>query len=91
MKVKDFVQLLHGSDRVRIIKNGNHIFTGWKDNWPKEHADEKIDKFRAVPEIRHKEWEKRGLLPPIEPEKLPEYSFSDLQMNIYYTIYIKGD
>ncbi|BFK26984.1 MAG: hypothetical protein E6124_04310 [Blautia producta] len=88
MKVKDLMQLLHGPDRIRIIKNGNTIFAGWKDNWPKEYAEETICDFRAVPEIRHKEWETRGLLPPLEPDEMPDYIFSDLQMKLYHEIKI---
>ena len=88
MKVKDLMQLRHGPDRVRIIKDRNTVFTGWKDNWPKEYAEETMCDFRAIPEIRHKEWEKRGLLPPLEPDKTPDYNFSDLQMCLYYTVYI---
>ena len=38
MKVKDLMQLLHGPDRVRIIKDRNTVFTGWKDNWQKQCA-----------------------------------------------------
>nr|DAH16681.1 MAG TPA: hypothetical protein [Caudoviricetes sp.] len=41
-----------------------------------------------IPDISHKRWEELHLLPPIEPERLAEYRFSDLQMTIYYTIYI---
>lgn len=45
-------------------------------------------RFCPVPEIRHKEWKKRGLMPPMKPEETPEFSFSDLQMTLYNTIYI---
>lgn len=50
--------------------------------------DKEVKSFKAIPEMRHKEWEKKGLMPPIEPEKLPQYTFSDLRMDLYYTIYI---
>lgn len=39
-------------------------------------------------EARHKEWQKRGLMAPLQPQETPEYSFSDLQMNLYNTIYL---
>lgn len=45
-------------------------------------------RFRPTPEIRHKEWQKRGLMAPLQPQETPEYSFSDLQMNLYNTIYL---
>lgn len=41
-----------------------------------------------TPEIRHKEWQKRGLMAPLQPQETPEYSFSDLQMSLYNTIYL---
>lgn len=47
-----------------------------------------VKRFCPVPEIRHKEWKKRGLMPPMKPEETPEFSFSDLQMTLYNTIYI---
>lgn len=43
---------------------------------------------RTTAEIRHKEWQKRGLMAPLQPQETPEYSFSDLQMNLYNTIYL---
>ena len=47
-----------------------------------------VKKFRAIPEIRHKQWKERNLMKPLEPDKTPEFAFSDLQMNLYYTIYL---
>ncbi len=50
--------------------------------------DAEVKRFRPTPEIRHKEWQKRGLMAPLQPQETPEYSFSDLQMNLYNTIYL---
>lgn len=50
--------------------------------------DAEVKRFRPIPEIRHKEWQKRGLMAPLQPQETPEYSFSDLQMNLYNTIYL---
>lgn len=96
IKITDFLKIITPSDRVRIIDGEKDIFTGWAAmlNFKEgqkimdEHGNRTIKQFRAVPEIRHKEWQKRGLMSPIEPDKTPEYSFSDLQMSLYYTIYI---
>jgi hypothetical protein len=30
---------------------------------------------------------KRGLMPPMDPDMTPMYSFSDLQMRLYYDIF----
>lgn len=50
--------------------------------------DAEVKRFRPTPEIRHKEWQKRGLMAPLQPQETPDYSFSDLQMNLYNTIYL---
>lgn len=33
-------------------------------------------------------WEELGLMKPLEPDQTAQYKFSDLQMSLYYTIYI---
>ena len=33
-------------------------------------------------------WKELGLMKPLEPEQTAQYKFSDLQMSLYYTIYI---
>lgn len=53
-----------------------------------ELMDAEVKRFRPTPEIRHKEWRKRGLMAPLQPQETPEYSFSDLQTNLYNTIYL---
>lgn len=50
--------------------------------------DAEVKRFSATPEIRHKEWKKRGLMAPLQPWETPEYSFADLQMSLYNTIYL---
>ena len=47
-----------------------------------------VKKFRAVPEITHRRWKELGLMKPLEPDQTAQYKFSDLQMSLYYTIYI---
>lgn len=42
----------------------------------------------AVPEITHRRWKELGLMKPLEPDQTTQYKFSDLQMSLYYTIYI---
>lgn len=93
MKLREFLAVFCQSDRIRIIKDGKAVYTGFLVLM--EHAentealmDEEVKRFRPVPEIRHKEWQKRGLMAPLEPWETPEYSFSDLQMSLYNTIYI---
>jgi len=92
--VEEFAGLIDRSDRVRIIKGGQEAFTGWLAELVLDSGaygavrKEAVRKFRAVPEITHREWKERGLVPPLEPEETPDYSFSDLRLTLYYTIYI---
>ncbi len=94
MTLEEFVKLLGNSDRLRILKDGKEIFVGWlallvmhNEMYERMRTDA-VKKFRAIPEIRHKRWKELNLMKPLEPDETPEFSFSDLQMNLYYTIYI---
>lgn len=93
MKLREFLTVFEQSDRLRIVKNEKDVYTGFLALM--EHAgdmealmDAEVKRFRPTPEIRHKEWRKRGLMAPLQPQETPEYSFSDLQMNLYNTIYL---
>lgn len=96
MTLQDIVGILENPDRLRIIKDKEDLFVGWratlvmdKDNkFMQQYGQEEMKKFRVIPEIRHKQWKEKGLMQPLQPEVLAEYSFSDLQMSLYYTIYI---
>ena len=94
MTLEDFVYLLENSDMLRLIKYEKVIFVGWlgmlvmHNEMFEEIRTDAVKKFRAIPEIRHKQWKERNLMKPLEPDKTPEFAFSDLQMNLYYTIYL---
>ena len=77
MILEEFVKLLENSDRLRILKDEKE-----------EIRTDAVKKFRAIPEIRHRQWKERNLMKPLEPDETPEFLFSDLQMNLYYTIYL---
>ena len=98
--LKDIVGLLQNSNRVRIIKNNKDIYVGWlanlvtthgiegKGDLYQQHMNDEVIKLAAVDEIRHKKWKELKLTSPLEPNETPDYSFSDLEMRLYYTIYI---
>lgn len=93
MKLREFLTVFNNPDRIRIIKDDREIYTGFLALM--EHAgdmetlmDAEVKRFRPTPEIRHKEWRKHGFVAPLQPHETPEYSFSDLQMNLYNTIYL---
>lgn len=73
MKLREFIGVFEQSERLRIVKDGKEIYTGYKALM--EHAeleavmDAEVKRFCPVPEIRHKEWKKRGLMPPMKPER----------------------
>lgn len=93
--VEDIVKLRTNSDRVRILKDDKEIFVGYLYSLTTEAQNNyddirncEVKKFGAVPEIRHKQWQEKGLMQPMMPEEMAEYRFSDLQMSLYYTIHI---
>lgn len=97
--MNDLLGLLTNPDRIRIFKGDEEVFTGFvayvNGTFPGEDlqsigltGEEPVKKYRAVPEIRHKEWKERGLMEPMMPAEMEEYSFSDLMMSLYHVITI---
>lgn len=94
MTVGDFLATITNPDRVRIVQQGKDIFVGFLGVFVLETdlfdsvVNEKVIKFQAVPEIRHRRWKELNLMRPLEPDETPDYRFSDLEMKLYYTVYI---
>lgn len=99
MKLEELIDTLESADVIRIIKDGEDIFVGFLALFApkighrectiyKKYKNDKVVKFRVIPEIRHKRWRELNLTSPLEPDKTPDYEFSDLQMKLYYTIYL---
>lgn len=94
MTFAEFNRFLRGPDMLRIISGGKELYVGYFGTMQymvktKEMDGMEVADFRAVPEIRHRQWKERGLDAPLLPEQLPQYCFSDLMMTLYYTIYLK--
>lgn len=94
-KGEDFRRVLEEitQSNISMPKSGKWATAGMVGNegpggGVEELMDAEVKRFRPTPEIRHKEWRKRGLMAPLQPQETPEYSFSDLQMNLYNTIYL---
>lgn len=92
--VGEFVRKIQNTDRLQIIQQNKRIYVGYcgallfeKDEF-KNIQDKEMKKFRVIPEIRHKRWKEQNLMRPLEPDATPEFSFSDLEMKLYYVIYI---
>lgn len=99
MTVKEFIGTLESSDRLRIIEGKAEVYVGYLVAFKpfadheiseeyRKYSEHEVKKFRAVPEITHRRWKELGLMKPLEPEQTAQYKFSDLQMSLYYTIYI---
>lgn len=89
--VREFLKTLTGPDRIKIVKDKEILFVGYRADGkeiPPECLDAEMKMFRSQPEIRHKEWKKCGLMPPLEPDQTPDFKFSDLEMKLYYKICI---
>lgn len=95
INAKEFIGTLTSPDRLRILKGKKEVYVGYLGSMEQSEKDalanEEMITFRAIPEITHKQYAERGLIPPSEPDKLAEYSFSDLQMTLYYTIILKDE
>ena len=97
--VKEFIGTLESSDRLRIIEGKAEVYVGYLAAFKpfadheiseeyRKYSGHEVKKFRAVPEITHRRWKELGLMKPLEPDQTAQYKFSDLQMSLYYTIYI---
>lgn len=97
--LRDMLELITGPDRVRINRGKEILFTGYKGQLihngktavTPEILETEVVLFRAELDITARDWKERGLMPPIEPDKLPEYRFVDMQMQLYYRIFLKGE
>ncbi|MDE6435683.1 MAG: hypothetical protein K2L07_15825 [Lachnospiraceae bacterium] len=99
MTVRDFLSVMRESDNLLIVQDAANereqeiIYRGYKALLSYFHAvetvmDDQVKGFQVLPEIYHKQWKDRGLMPPMEPEKTADFRFSDLQMILYYKITI---
>lgn len=79
---------------MRLIKDDKDIFVGFFGIFKMNnllydtYKRANIKGFKAVLEIRHKDWERLGLVPPLEPDKQPAYEFNNMRIQQYYTIWI---
>lgn len=84
MTLADLLNTLESADMLRIIKGGEEIFVGYLALF----AFDEVVKFRAVPEITHRKWKELNLMSPLRPDETPDFKFQELQMKLYYTIYL---
>ena len=94
MTLQQMCETLENPDMLQIIKDGKVLYTGYlgilihgKEFFDR-YGGQQVKKVRAVPEIRHKRWKELNLERPLRPDETPDFYFKDLQMKLYYRIYI---
>lgn len=99
MTLAEFLETLTSADMLRIFKDNEEIFVGYLALFAPEvghtncelyeqHKNDKVIRFRAVPEITHRKWKELNLISPLKPDETPDFKFQELQMKLYYTIYL---
>lgn len=94
MTVNEFFDVISEATRLRIQSEKKDLYVGYLGVLRNEAEiyerirDKEIKHFAAEPEIRHKKWNQKNLMPPMLPDETPDYLFSDLQMTLYYTLQI---
>lgn len=93
MTVKEQIAVFDSAVRLQIMKDKTELYLGYLANFQycqdiETILEAEVKKFKAIPEIKHRQWKEKHLMKPLEPNEMPQYSFSDLQMSLYYTIYI---
>lgn len=104
MKVRELLEILKsGVPVVRIIDskrpatrtdNSGVLFCDYlaelsmNESRLTKYFDYTVTRFHINNEISHKQYKELGLLPPFRPDLTAEYSLSDVQIKVYYDIYI---
>lgn len=70
MTVGEIREVSQPSARAWIEKDGNVLFADWFYKVPEDLLKAKVKEFAFAPEICHKDWEKLGLISPMQPEDL---------------------
>jgi len=88
MTVREQLGVISSSCRVVIKRADNIIYSNF--NAMADIGDDialaDVKKLTFKPEINHKNWQQLGLMQPLKPEDTPAYSFSDLELRLYYVI-----
>lgn len=99
MTLEELIDTLESADMTRIIRDREDVFTGYLASFApragnskceiyEQYKNDRVVKFRAVPEITHRKWKELNLMSPLRPDETPNFKFQELQMKLYYTIYI---
>lgn len=102
MTLDQLVDVTNDQPQKWLISEGEEvIFTGWiwelKDTLLKPDKgdlyqsikDREVEQFKFHLDIKHKQWKEKDLMPPLMPDETPQYSFSDLRLDLYYEVNLK--
>lgn len=82
---QDNNRVVNGVMLCEYLDRLSHAMEIWRP-----FADCEVKHFRVSNEVSHKQYKELGLVPPFKPELTAEYSFADLQVKVYYDIFIDG-
>lgn len=94
--VSKILHRFEGPCRIIIREGKKNLYVGYagmleyEDNAPllKRMLVEQIG---IHTELRHKDWQKMGYEAPLEPEEVPDISYSDLREMIYVVLTVKAE
>ena len=91
MITRDILDVLAPSDHVIIRQGDNQLYNGYvasttHEDTTKDLMTARVKKLTFYPEIRHRLYKEKGLMPPMSPEDTPAYNFKDLCLRLYYII-----
>ncbi len=91
---KDLITLFRNPDRIRIVKEGRDLYVGFLGMMEEEDrerfAGEVVERVTGSPELKHRKWKEWGLMSPLLPDQVADFSFSDLQLTMYNVIVLKA-
>lgn len=92
MKLKELTKIMSQADLIRILDaDKTELFAGYIGNIRcckniEEVQEREVKKFNLMFDTKHKQYEEKGLTPPMHPEFIPQYEGKDLRMTIYRQI-----
>ena len=99
MKMSEALAYRAGSDHIIIIRDGKTVFTGFKASLEfirggaklaelEITGDEEVKQYDCHLEIKHRDYERLGLMKPIRSDMDMPYKFQDLMLTMWYRIEI---
>ena len=102
MQFFDFMEKIPPSTRIRIIRDGELVFQGYKATFTMETLEEiqdpkenrimtenpDIRKINPYTEIATKKQQEQELISPVNPKEMLNFQFSDISLSIFLEIHL---